>query len=99
VAQIIMKFGMSADPGRASWFAAATQPFVLLGLGLYGMAALVWLLVLSKVDVTAAYPFVGLGFVVTMVLGWLMLGEHLDQQRVIGTVLISVGVILVARSA
>ena len=73
-----------------------TEPMVLIGLGLYGIGALTWLLVLAKLDVSAAYPFLGLGFVITMLLGWLLLGESIGFLRVIGAVLISIGIVLVA---
>ena len=77
----------------------APNPFVVGGLALYALGAVVWLAVLAKVDVSAAYPFVGLGFILTMVMGYWFFGEPLSTNRVLGTLLIVSGVVLVARSA
>ncbi|MEZ5707606.1 MAG: EamA family transporter [Burkholderiaceae bacterium] len=105
LAQIILKFGMSsAEVARnlsgglrlGSLVQVLLQPWVMAGLVLYFAAAVVWLLVLSKVDVSLAYPFVGLGFVVTMLLAWFFLGEAVTVSRIMGTLLISVGVAILA---
>jgi drug/metabolite transporter (DMT)-like permease len=106
-AQIILKAGMaspvvlsalaSADRWQAAW-AVGTNLKVLGGLFIYFASALVWLLVLSRVEVSLAYPFVGLGFVLTMVLGWWVHGDALSLQRVAGTLLIAAGAVLVGRS-
>ncbi|MBF5095572.1 EamA family transporter [Azospirillum sp. INR13] len=58
----------------------------------------VWLAVLAKVEVTMAYPFVGLGFLVTLALGVLLLGESMSLTRLIGTLLVVLGVVLTAQS-
>ena len=105
LAQIVLKAGMSSSSvvqGLASgmrWSTAAVvagNPLVLLGLAMYFASALVWLIVLARVDVSLAYPFVGLGFIVTMLLGWLVLGETLTMVRVAGTLLIVGGVFLLS---
>ncbi len=103
-AQLSLRQGMSrpatqsaleAGGGTAAW-AVASQPFVLLGLALYALGALVWLLVLARLDVTRAYPFVGLGFVLVATLGAMLLGETLTPARVVGTLLVVSGVLCVA---
>ena len=76
----------------------ATTPAVVGGLALYLFGAILWLLVLAQIDVTQAYPFVGLGFLITMALGMLLLGESVSSARIAGTVLVATGVLLVARS-
>ena len=58
-----------------------------------------WLWVLSKVDLSVAYPFVGLSFLVTMAFGAFLLEESVTPSRIAGTLLIAVGCILVGRSA
>lgn len=107
VSQMVMKMGMSSPQIQtalangfklgAAWD-VATNLYVFLGLSMYVMGAGLWLLVLSKVDVSMAYPFVGLGFVMTMILGWLFLQENVGMIRISGTLLIVLGVILVSRS-
>lgn len=107
LAQIVLKAGMSAPDvvralsGGLRLPALATvflHPWVIIGLALYAGAAVVWLLVLAKVDVSLAYPFVGLGFVVTMVLAWAFIGETVSATRIAGTLLIVAGVVVLARS-
>lgn len=105
-AQFSLKAGMSGDGVRG----ALAQPYSLKtlcnvladkyvfgGFLLYGLGALVWLAVLSKWEVSKSYPLVGLGFVFTVVVGYL-LGEQVTTPRVIGVVLICAGVIIVGRS-
>jgi drug/metabolite transporter (DMT)-like permease len=105
VAQLLLKLGMvNAAYARASaaqdWAgmaaAALLNPFVLAGLSLYFAGALVWLMVLAKADLSYAYPFVGLGFIFSLVLGFLVLKEPVTLQRVAGTLLIALGAVMVA---
>lgn len=107
LAQVVLKAGMSApEVVRAlaegtrlpSLVTVLLHPWIVIGLVLYGGAALVWLLVLSKVDVSLAYPFVGLGFVVTMVLAWAFLGEAVSAMRIAGTLMIGAGIVVLART-
>lgn len=104
-AQLLLKMGVSsvrlgAGPGSpvASPVAMVTSPLVMAGLALYGFGAVVWLYVLARLPLSAAYPFVGLGFVITMALGVLALGESLNPVRVAGTLLIAAGCVCVSRS-
>lgn len=106
-AQLTLKAGMMAprvlvglERGvRLSSFTAVfTNPLVLTGLAVYFLSAILWMVVLSRTEVSLAYPFVSLGFVVTMILGALLYGEALTVGRVIGTLLIVSGVVVLARS-
>jgi drug/metabolite transporter (DMT)-like permease len=74
-----------------------TDRYVLSGFILYGLGAVVWLSVLAKWDVSKAYPLVGLGFVLTAIVG-VLIGEAVTLGRLLGVILISFGVILVGRS-
>jgi len=105
-AQFSLKAGMSSvvvqeilsQPfTKRTAFTVLSDKFVLGGFLLYGLGAIVWLGVLSKWDVSKAYPLVGLGFVFTVAIS-LMAGEHVTLPRAIGVVLISAGVFLVGRS-
>lgn len=105
-AQILLKHGMShqtvssASEGPAIVFFINifSNISVLSGLTAYVASAGVWLLVLGKIDVSKAYPFVGLGFVLTMLFAHLFLGESLSILKVIGTLLIFAGVVLISQS-
>ena len=106
LAQVVLKMGLSspqvvralrdATPLETA-LAVATDLRVLGGLALYFASAALWLFVLARLPVSAAYPFVGLGFVLTMLLGWLVLHEQLEPMRVLGTLLVGLGVVLIAR--
>lgn len=76
-----------------------SSPMILIGLALYGLSALVWLFVLARAPLSLAYPFVGLGFILTMASGAWILGESVSTGRIVGTLLIAAGCVLVARSA
>jgi multidrug transporter EmrE-like cation transporter len=106
-AQVVLKSGMSdpsvqralTAPSLTSVIAAIVgTPRVLAGILLYVAGAAVWVLVLARVEVSFAYPFVGLGCVLTMLGGWLLLGESLTIARGLGTILVASGVVLIARS-
>lgn len=104
VAQVAMKLGMrpapGAEPGLASLYTQALfSPWVWLGLGLYGASAVVWLWVLSRLDVGVAYPLVSLGFVVTALAGVWWLGEAWTWPRATGVALVVLGVLLLASDA
>lgn len=105
-AQFLLKAGMSGAGVRESLaepfslrtiLSVLSDKYVLGGFTLYGLGAVVWLVVLSRLDVSKAYPLVGLGFVFTVAIGYL-LGENVTLLRVVGVVLICAGVFLVARS-
>lgn len=103
-AQFILKAGVrsaqaagAAPDATARLVATLLHPQVLAGLACYAGSAVVWLAVLGKWDVSKAYPLVGLGFVLTLPVGW-MLGEQVGAQRLAGALLIAVGVVLVGRS-
>lgn len=99
-AQIAMKAGMKAADGvTATYTQALTSPLVWLGLGLYGLSAVAWLWVLSRLDVSLAYPLVSLGFVFTFAVGIGWLGEPFSWQRLGGCGLIVAGVALLALDA
>lgn len=95
-AQFLLKAGMKAN-GSAGPAAALLQPYVLLGLTVYGLSAVVWLSVLARWEVSKAYPLVGAGFAVTVLLGFMM-GEAVSLTRWIGVGLICAGVFVVSRS-
>ena len=76
----------------------ATSPFILAGLGCYVVSVVVWILALSRVPVSVAYPMLSVGYIVNAVAAWMLFGETLGVQKLVGIGFIVVGVFLVARS-
>lgn len=67
---------------------------LLAALAIYGIATLAWLFVLSKVPLSVAYPYYGLGFLVVPLLSWLILNEPLRPSVLIGGIVIAIGVVI-----
>lgn len=72
------------------------SPGVWLGLVVYGLSAVLWLFVLARVDLSVAYSFVSLGFLLVMALGAILFGEPITWMKVLGTMLVALGIWLVA---
>ena len=106
-AQLLLKAGVNAV-GAFSFSTAniipigiklVTQWPILAGLSLYVVSVVVWILGLSRVDVSIAYPLLSMGYVVNAVAAYWLFGEVITLQRAIGIGIILIGVYLVARSA
>ena len=76
----------------------AANPFILGGLACYVLSVVVLILALSRVPVSVAYPMLSVGYIVNAVAAWLLFGESLTAQKLVGIGFIVVGVFLVARS-
>jgi drug/metabolite transporter (DMT)-like permease len=70
-----------------------------LGLVLYGVGALAWIAVLARIDLSIAYPFLALNFVLVTLSSQFLLGENVPLLRWLGVLVICGGIILVARSS
>lgn len=106
IAQILLKAGMNSqsiknymkgDIEPSILVQIMTNLYVISGLALYFFGAIIWLFVLSKVQVSTAYPFVALGFVLVAVFGRLFFHDEFALNKIIGTILIIFGVIVLAR--
>lgn len=71
---------------------------VWLGLLMYALSAIVWIIVLSRVDLSLAYPMVGMSYVVVLLISAVFLKEHVTSIRWLGAVVICFGVYLISRS-
>ena len=76
----------------------ATQPFILGGILSYALSLIVWIMALSRVEVSIAYPMVSIGYVLTAIAAWQFLGESVSTMRFAGIGVIILGVVIVARS-
>ncbi|WP_119344621.1 EamA family transporter [Facilibium subflavum] len=104
-AQLFLKFGMERI-GEFSFtlnnvwpiaWKVATNYMIILGLACYVISVVVWLMVLSRVPVGVAYPMVSIGYIITAIAGYFLLGETLTPTRVAGILIIIIGVYLVAK--
>ena len=78
---------------------AATNPFVILGIGLYGFSFLIWLRILSFNDLSRAYPiFATIVFLLTTAGSVIFLNENVSFLRLIGIGIMLLGIFLVART-
>jgi multidrug transporter EmrE-like cation transporter len=77
---------------------AFTNPFVLVGFALIFGGSIFWLAVISRVELSWAYPMLSLGYVLVVLLSWLFLNESVTPLRLIGVAIICLGVFVVSRS-
>ena len=106
VAQLLLKAGTNAVGAihltMDNWFATglklATQLPILGGLTCYVLSVVVWIIGLSRVDVTIAYPLLSLGYILNALGAWYFLGEVISLQRMVAIGIILVGVALIART-
>jgi multidrug transporter EmrE-like cation transporter len=76
----------------------AFQPYIIGGMACYAISLVVWIMALSRVPVSLAYPMLSIGYVVNAVIAYYWLGEPLAMQKMLGIGFIIVGVVLVAKS-
>ena len=105
-AQLLLKAGTNAV-GRFEFAAAnlvpvasrvALEPHILAGCFCYGVSLIVWIMGLSRVEVSVAYPLLSLGYVIGALGAWAWFGEELNPARIAGIAVIILGVFLIARS-
>lgn len=102
--QLMLKHGMqlatarSHASGRSLAVAAATTPWVLLGLAVFAVSAVTWLAALSRVPLSLAYPFNALGYIVILTASIVVLHEHASLLTWAGTVLVVAGLVIVVLS-
>lgn len=105
-AQLLLKAGtnalgvisLSADNWAAQFGRLALEPHVVGGLVCYAVSVVVWIVGLSRVPVSIAYPMLSLGYIINAVAAQYLLGESVTLSRWLGIGLIVAGVWLVARS-
>ena len=76
----------------------AFQPFIMGGMACYAISLVVWIMGLSRVPVSVAYPMLSIGYVLNAVAAWYLFGESLSAQKLIGIGFIVLGVVLVTRA-
>ena len=91
-------FAFTLDNALPVGMKLALEPRILGGAGCYAVSLVVWIMALSRVEVSVAYPMLSIGFALNALLAWWLLGENVTLARMLGIAVIIVGVWLVARS-
>ena len=76
----------------------ALEPHIVGGMACYAVSLVVWIMGLSRVPVSVAYPMLSVGYVLNAVAAWYLFGESLSAQKLVGIGFIVLGVVLVTRS-
>lgn len=77
---------------------AAREPRLWTGLGLFGVSALFWLVVLSRIPLSVAYPSVGMSYVFVVLFSRLWLHEHVPPLRWVGAAIVVIGIVIIGLS-
>jgi drug/metabolite transporter (DMT)-like permease len=104
-AQVLLKQGMislgplsfSAETAIARIFQIVFNPWVFAGLTMFVVSMASHLFVLSKVDLSFAYPFLSLAYVIVAVIAWLLFKEDLGAYKMAGIAFICLGTVLIAQ--
>jgi len=100
--QILLKLGLrSLGPGAGATEALrsiVTNAMVFGGFASYGLSSLVYIIAISKLPLSYAYPMVAISYVIVAVLSWMLLNEQVPPLRIAGLAVIIVGVVMLALS-
>jgi drug/metabolite transporter (DMT)-like permease len=89
--QILLKAGAAKHPGLAAFI---SEPLIWYGMAVYAVCAIIWLWVLSKMQVSTAYPVLSLSFVFVPLIARFTLGERITPSHWLGIALICIGVLV-----
>ena len=106
VAQLALKasvkgmgaIGLSMTGSGAVALRLMSEPWLWVGLFCYGISVIIWILALSRVDVSIAYPMLSIGYVVNAFAAWMLFGEVLSVAKLAGIGIIIIGVYILARA-
>ncbi len=103
-AQLLLRAAMrgglpTGAPPLAMLLDIALRPGIVAGIACYGFSLIMWIVVLSRVEASFAYPFLGLGFVFVALASALLLGETFTLRKLTGTLIIATGVAVMAGAA
>lgn len=106
IGELLLKYGvgqigvLSLDPRSlvATLVAVFTNMYILAGFGLLFASSILWLSVISRVELSYAYPMLALGYVFVVLSSWALFQENVTPTRLVGVFFICVGVIIVSRS-
>jgi drug/metabolite transporter (DMT)-like permease len=105
-AQIFLKKGMMVigkfDFAQTNYFelalAVVKNPFLLLGFACYGFSIITWMAALSRTEVSFAYPFLSVGYILVLFFGYYFFNETINFWKIFGVFFILIGVLMIAKS-
>ena len=106
VGQLLLKKGMnntgsitlSLNQFLSIIWKMVINPYIFFGLVIYLVGTVFWLAALSRVDLSYAYPFASLSYVIMLIASWILFDEKITLSRLIGTAVIGIGVMLIYRN-
>ena len=76
----------------------ATEPHIIGAMACYAFGVVIWVLALSRVQVSIAYPLLSLGYVVNAVAAWYLFNEAFNPAKIVGMGIIILGVVIISRA-
>jgi drug/metabolite transporter (DMT)-like permease len=102
LAQILLKISMNqlamARVNLQFFQSVFSSPRVLIGVVLYALSFIIWLVVLTRMELTFAYPLLSLSVVLVAIISWFFMGETFNIYRLFGMVLTILGAWLIVKS-
>lgn len=100
--QFLFKFGLQSKNASfesiVSIIKMFISPYIISGLGLYGLATVLWLFILTKVPLSVAYPIQSIAYVLAVVGAYFVFNEPLTVSKILGCIIIMIGVSLIGFS-
>jgi len=106
IGQMLLKQGVSSL-GKLSISLDALWPlfckiftniWILSGLFLYALSAFLWIIVLSRMELSVAYPLLSMGYILVLLFSWIFFKEDVNFVRWMGVVIICLGVFFISKS-
>ena len=101
--QISWKWGMNIEGAVTkleldTLMSMMLNPYVILGVIMYGLSMLCWLIALSRKDLSYVYPFIALTFIIVLLASKFLFHEELPLLRIIGTLIVVFGILVIVRT-
>lgn len=102
IGQVSWKLGMNELGEITSYnptnlLAITLNPYIFFGFIMYGLGTIFWLVALSKKDLSFVYPFISVTYILVLVLSNLVLKESIGLNKIVGTLAIIIGLIIISR--
>lgn len=97
--QILWKIGLKdiSFTGIKDIFTILFNKHIFSGLAIYAVATFYWFYILKKYDLTKVYPLQSLSYILALFLGYFILNENITKNSIIGTIIICIGVFIIAK--